>query len=91
MGARAAFCGTPHRKAWHNRRMQRGSELYDLYMALRYDRQSAKAKQAMTVLSNLARAFRDADVAKREGRLSWDLDEALERIPLAFGKDGDKR
>lgn len=87
----AAFCGTAHRKAWHNRRMVRGAELYDLVMALRYERDRAKQLGVMTVWANLARAYRDADVALRDGRKSWDIAEALERIPLGFGQTGDKR
>lgn len=37
----AAFCSTPCRKAWHNRRMTRGAQMYDAVMAMRYDRKRA--------------------------------------------------
>lgn len=87
----AVFCSTACRKAWNNRRMVRGAELYDVFMAMRYEREEAKQQQAFTTLANLARAYRDADVAKRAGRQSWSLREALARMPLAYSTEGDKR
>lgn len=87
----AVFCGTACRKTWNNRRMVRGAELYDLFMALRYQREDATQAQAFTMLANLARAYHDADVAKRDGRQSWNLREAMQRIPMAYSTDGDKR
>lgn len=87
----AVFCSTEHRKAWNNRRAVRGAELYDLLMANRYERDTAKAKGVWTIATNLTRAYRDSDVAMRDGRKSWDLGEALARMPIAYGTEGDKR
>ncbi len=87
----ASFCRPSCRAAWHNRRKSRGAELYDLVMAMRYDRTGASAANAMTVLSNLARAYHDADAAARGGRPSWDLAEALARLPAGYSTAGDGR
>ena len=87
--AGAVFCGPKHRKDWHNRRAVRGAEMYDLIMANAFERD--KRAGVLSMLSRLASAYRDADKAKRDGRKSWDLGEAIERIPLAFGASGDKR
>lgn len=87
----AVFCSPSHRKAFNNRRMIRGAELYDIVMAIRYEREWASQRNLMTVMSNLARAFRDSDKTLREGRQSWDAKETVARLPLAFGTEGDKR
>lgn len=87
----ASFCCTAHRKEWNNRRAVRGAELYDLLMANRYERDVAKQRGVWTIATNLTRAYRDSDVALRQGRKSWDLNEALDRMPIAYGTDGDKR
>lgn len=87
----AVFCKPEHRKAWNNRRMIRGAELYDLVMAIRYERDFASQRNLMTVMSNLARAYRDADNALRDGRQSWNVEETLARLPMSFGAEGDKR
>lgn len=89
-GAHARFHAASCRKAWNNRRAERGVQLYDLFMELRYNRAAANDEKLWSVMTNLARAFRDADNAKRGGRRSWDS-EAAGRVPLAFGRDGDKR
>lgn len=90
-GKQKFFCTVKHRKMWNNRRAVRGAELYDLFMALRFDREDANKAQLWTVISNLARAYRDADKARRDGRKSWNWREAIARRPLVFGSDGDKR
>ena len=87
----ACFCCAPHRKTWNNRRMIRGAELYDLFMANRYEREWADGKNLLTLMSNQARAYRDADNALRDGRKSWNAQETLARIPLAYGTQGDRR
>ena len=38
----AHFCSASCRKTFNNRRMTRGALLYDLFMAMRYDREPAK-------------------------------------------------
>lgn len=87
----AVFCKPEHRKAWNNRRMVRGAELYDLFMALRYDRKDAQQHGAWSVMTNLARAMRDSDNLLRDGRQSWNLRETLDRLPMTYGTEGDKR
>lgn len=87
----AVFCKAEHRKDWNNRRMVRGAELYDLFMEKRYDRDTKEARDAWTIMSNLALAYRSADKKRRNGRKSWNAKETVARLPLAFGEDGDHR
>lgn len=69
--ADAEFCGLACRKAWNNRRLLRGAELYDLFMALRWDRRAATGLHVFTALSRLAAGFRREDTQERSGRRSW--------------------
>lgn len=85
---RWTFCTPQCRMAWHNRRRDRGAELYDVLMAWRYERDRT---DCMAQLARLASAYHAADTRLRDGRRSWNLDEALQRLPLAFGRDGDGR
>lgn len=87
----AAFCCPAHRVKWHNRRKERGAELYDLVMAWRFDRAAATQADVLGMMSRLASAYNDADKALRDGRRSYALAEAIERLPLAYGAHGDKR
>lgn len=70
-GVNVEFCSRPCRKAWNNRRLVRGAELYDLFMALRWDRAVASGLHVFTALSRMAAAFRAEDVRARAGRRSW--------------------
>lgn len=80
--AHADFCSAACRKAWNNRRALRGAELYDLLMALRYDRAAASKLKVWRAVCRLASGFRDDDLAARAGRQSWrDPREILERRP----------
>ena len=80
--ATAVFCSGPCRKVWNNRRMQRGAELYDLFMAFRFDRPLARALRVMSMLNRLASQFREADRRERAGRQSWTSpDVVVERAP----------
>lgn len=84
------FCDKGCRMAWHNRRRDRGAELYDILMTCRFDREHAENEGLVlsTILSNLAGHYRDADKDKRAGRKSWDKNAHL-RLPLGyFGGDG---
>lgn len=65
------FCSAKHRKDWNNRRMQRGTALYDLYIAHRFDRANAQALHAMTAMNRMTAQFRAEDRAQRAGRQSW--------------------
>lgn len=87
----AIFCTPAHRKAWNNRRMIRGAELYDLIMAQNYERDQRKPLELQSLISRLASVYRDADKALRDGRKSWDVKEAIARMPLTYSTEGDKR
>lgn len=87
---RATFCSVACRKEFNNRRAQRGAELYDLWMANNYER-GLRSEGLLSVMSNLARAYRASDQKRRAGRRSWNAKETLDRLPLSFGEDGDRR
>lgn len=87
----AAFCSPAHRKAWNNRRMIRGAELYDLIMADQYERDLRGPLELRAQISRLARVYRDADKALRNGRQSWNAREAIARLPLTYSTEGDRR
>ena len=80
--AHGEFCEAACRKAFNNRRLVRGAELYDLFMALRYDRGVAKTLKVWRLICRMASAFRAEDVAQRDGRRSWaDPAEIIARRP----------
>tara|TARA_R100001129_G_scaffold120307_1_gene83454 strand:- start:1419 stop:1778 length:360 start_codon:yes stop_codon:yes gene_type:complete len=62
-------CSTKCRKAWNNRRMTRGAELYDAFMALRYDRGWAKTVGLWQLICRLVAEWRAEDNEK--GRESY--------------------
>jgi hypothetical protein len=51
--------------------MVRGAELYDLFMALRYDRPTAYPLKLWSVVCRAAAIFRDEDLRERSARASW--------------------
>lgn len=57
------FCGTPCRIAWRNRRTSRGAELYDCFMALRYDREAARDEGLWALMCRMAQSWNDEDKA----------------------------
>lgn len=65
------FCSAKCRSDWNNRRKQRGAELYDLYMAHRFDRTNAQALRVFQAINRMASNFREEDKARRAGRQSW--------------------
>ncbi|MFN8992630.1 MAG: transcriptional regulator [Pseudomonadota bacterium] len=65
------FCCTPCRKAFNNRRMTRGALLYDLLMALRFERKEARLLGVWQALCRLASDFREEDKRERDSRRSW--------------------
>lgn len=71
------FCSVKCRKDWNNRRMKRGAELYDLYMAHRFDRANAQALGVFQAVNRMASNFRAEDVERREGRRSWRATRAV--------------
>lgn len=81
VSGRSEFWSLEHRRAYNNRRATRGAELYDLFMALRYDRERATELKVWRELNRLARRFRAEDVAEREARPSWDRPhEVIQRL-----------
>jgi predicted nucleic acid-binding Zn ribbon protein len=87
----AEFCAPKCRMGWHNRRRDRGAELYDILMCKRYERNGELTeKVARRLVDSLCRAYRDGDKTARAGRKSWDSD-AWTRSPLAFSEHGDCR
>ena len=65
------FCSAKCRSDWNNRRRQRGAELYDLYMAHRFDRVTAQTLGVFQAINRMASNFREDDKARRDGRKSW--------------------
>lgn len=70
-GAHKRFCNNRCRSRFNNRRQTRGAQLYDLYMAHRFDRTVAKDLNVLTMLNRLASDFRQLDSRERNGRASW--------------------
>lgn len=78
--AHGDFCSSPCRKSFNNRRALRGAELYDLFMALRYERELAAKLKVWKVICRLAAGYRADDIAERDGRKSWrSIRKVLER------------
>jgi predicted nucleic acid-binding Zn ribbon protein len=78
----ATFCATGCRQAFNNRRLKRGAELYDLWMAHRYERPLARALHVLTAVNRLAASWRQQDRLERAGRRSWTAPDAvLDRTP----------
>lgn len=76
----AAFCSTACRMAWNNRRAQRGSELYDLVMCMRYERGLAKALGLWSIVCHLCQLWKAED--DKEGHKSYGNPQAiLDRKP----------
>jgi hypothetical protein len=67
----AAFCTSPCRMKFQNRRRDRGADLYDLFMAVRYERGLAKVHGIWSLMCRLGQHWRDEDQAERDGRQSW--------------------
>ena len=65
------FCSAACRAAFNNRRKQRGALLYDLVMALRFERGLARFIGLWTVVCACASIFRQEDHRDRDGRKSW--------------------
>lgn len=65
------FCCHRCRAAFNNRRAKRGAELYDLFMALRFDRRAATTLKLWRIVNRMASRWRSEDVTARAGRASW--------------------
>ena len=77
---KAEFCCSEHRYDYSNRRRARGMALYDVFMAMRFERVLAKVYGLWTLMCRMAEAWRDEDKRERAGRKSWqDTKELHER------------
>lgn len=65
----AEFCGTSCRISWWNRRRARGGDLYDAFMAMRYDREEARDEGLWALMCRMAQTWNDED--KAAGRQSY--------------------
>ena len=65
------FCSTDCRKAFENRRMTRGAELYDLFRAMRRERDKAKELGIWSEMCRLEFRWQEEDEAERPGRKSY--------------------
>ena len=64
--AHSKFCSTKCRKDYNNRRAVRGAQLYDVFMAIRYDREAAtKYGLDRTFISRMGEMFNEEDKGSR--------------------------
>ena len=76
------FRGQTCRLRFNNRRLQRGAELYDLFMTMRYDRAEAKRLGVWALMCRMGQQMREEDQRDREGRQSWRKpDDVLKERP----------
>ena len=73
LSRRAEFCSRACRNEWGNRRLRRGAELYDLFMASRFDLAAAKDQKVWREMNRLASRFRAEDQESRAGRPAADV------------------
>ena len=79
------FCSTPCRKAFDNRAMVRGRDLYHLFMTLRYERGAAKLLGVWAIVCRMAMEWRKEDEEERNGRKSWMAPKrAIGKLPVAL-------
>lgn len=64
-----SFCCNAHKDAFNNRRKNRGVMLYDLFMALRFDRKEASLLKVYAILCRMASEWNEED--KKAGRKSF--------------------
>lgn len=80
--ADSQFCKRECKGVFANRRAVRGAELYDLFMASRYDRHVAGKLRLFSIMCRLAFHYHEEDEHKRPGFKSWiDPRKVLERRP----------
>lgn len=79
------FCARKCRMDFENRRMLRGSEIYDLFMIMRYERGIARMRGVWAIACRLAQQWKAEDDEKRSGRASWTpVARALARYPVTM-------
>jgi hypothetical protein len=67
----AQFCCSSCRMAFNNRRRDRGAEMYDLFRALRRERDTAKVLKLWTKMTQLELHWQEEDERERPGRRSY--------------------
>lgn len=78
-------CSSKCRAEFNNRRAGRGAEIYDLMMALRYERETATESAIWSKACALLAHFRTEDERERNGRKSWQDHKAVtERKPFIY-------
>lgn len=65
------FCCLKCRQAFNNRRQARAVIIYDLYMALCFERRLARMLGLWSKIYTCAASFRREDHEERQGRRSW--------------------
>lgn len=84
---RGDFCCDACRRDWNNRRQARGAVLYDLVMALRFDRKAAQEIKLWTIVCKFCSIWKDEDTARRANRQSWrDPSLVIEERPWIFAE-----
>lgn len=61
--AEKQFCCNAHKDTFNNRRKNRGAELYDLFMAMRYDRKAASIAGVWAIMCRMASMWKEEDDA----------------------------
>jgi predicted nucleic acid-binding Zn ribbon protein len=59
----AKFCSDGCKAAWNNRRKKRGADIYDLWMAMRYERDEAKRLGVWKEMCRLSEKWHEQDTA----------------------------
>jgi hypothetical protein len=57
------FCCAAHKDRYNNRRKNRGAEIYDLMMAMRFDRKAAADAGAWAIMCRMASEWKAEDDA----------------------------
>jgi hypothetical protein len=84
---RPVFCCAACRLRFNNRRMERGAQLYDLFMSMRYERDVAADLGVWAIMCRIAKEFREQDDREREGRKSWQPPaQVIERLPVVMAQ-----
>lgn len=82
---RRMFCCTACRQRFNNRRLERGAQLYDLFMSMRYEREKAADLGVWAIMCRIAKDFREEDDRDRDGRKSWQPPHSvIERLPVVM-------
>lgn len=65
------FCSTPCRLEFLHRCMTRGSQLYAVFMEMRFNRKRGSDAKLWSVMCTMASQWHDGDKLRRPGRKSW--------------------